>query len=111
MRAKIDTIVIIYADNRALDNFYGNFPGAHGLSEVVDRDGRPLPAYTRQVDRNGSILPSLPPTWGGVTAPGITPGVTEAQSAGLPNAPFSLEPAYAAPSNVTPSPSTTTGDF
>ena len=111
LRAKIDTIVVIYAENRAFDNLYGNFPGAHGLSEVVDRDGRPLPAYIPQVDRNGSILPSLPPTWGGVTAPGITPVVTEAQSAGLPNAPFSIEHAFAAQSHVTLSTSTVTRDL
>jgi len=111
LRAKIDTIVVIYAENRAFDNLYGNFPGAHGLSEVVARDGRPLPAYIPQVDRNGSVLPSLPPTWGGVTAPGITPVVTEAQSAGLPNAPFSIEHAFAAQSNITLSTSTVTRDL
>src|SRR6266403_3905143 len=111
LRAKIDTIVVIYAENRAFDNLYGNFPGAHGLSEVVARDGRPLPAYIPQVDRNGSVLPNLPPTWGGVTAPCITPVVTEAQSAGLPNAPFSIEHAFAAQSNVTLSTSTVTRDL
>jgi len=111
LRAKIDTIVVIYAENRAFDNLYGNFPGARGLSEAMDRDGRPLPAYIPQVDRNGSILPSLPSTWGGVTAPGITPVVTEAQSAGLPNAPFSIEHAFAAQSNVTLSTSTVTRDL
>jgi len=111
LRAKIDTIVVIYAENRAFDNLYGNFPGARGLSEVVDGDGRPLPAYIPQADRNGSILPSLPPTWGGVTAPGITPVVTEAQSAGLPNAPFSIEHAFAEQSSVTLSTSTVTRDL
>jgi acid phosphatase len=111
LRSKIDTIVIIYAENRAFDNLYGNFPGAHGLSEIVDRDGRPLPAYIPQIDRNGSVLPALPPTWGGVTAPGITPVVTEAQSTGLSNAPFSIERAFTAQSNVTLSTSTVTRDL
>ena len=111
LRAKIDTIVIIYAENRAFDNLYGNFPGEHGLSEVVDRDGRPLPAYIPQIDRDGSVLPALPPTWGGVTASGIRPVVTEAQSAGLPNAPFSIERAFTAQSNVTLSTSTVTRDL
>ena len=100
LRSRIDTIVVIYAENRAFDNLYGNFPGAHGLSEVVDRDGRPLPAYVPQVDRNGSVLATLPRTWGGVTAAGVTPVVTEAQSAGLPNAPFSIERAFTPQSNV-----------
>ncbi len=53
LRAKVDTIVVIYAENRAFDNLYGNFPGARGLGEVVDRGGRPLPAYVRQIDRDG----------------------------------------------------------
>jgi len=63
LRNDIDTIVVIYAENRAFDNLYGNFPGARGLREVIDRDGRPLPAYHPQVDRNGSVLPVLPPSW------------------------------------------------
>src|ERR1700748_2193624 len=73
LRNDIDNIVVIYAENRAFDNLYGNFPGARGLSEVMDRDGRPLPAYHPQRDRDGSVLPVLPPTWGGVTAPRVTP--------------------------------------
>src|ERR1700731_4275873 len=64
LRSKIDTIVIIYAENRAFDNLSGNFPGARGFSEVGAHDGRPLPAYLPQVDRDGSPLPILPPTWG-----------------------------------------------
>ena len=111
LRAKIDTIVVIYAENRAFDNLYGNFPGARGLSEVVGSDGRPLPAYLPQIDRDGSVLPALPPTWGGVTAPGVEPVVTEAQSAGLPNAPFSIEHAFTSQSNATLSTSTITRDL
>ena len=74
LRAKVSTIVVIYAENRAFDNLYGNFPGAAGLGEVIDRDGRPLPAYVAQRDRDGTVLAVLPPTWGGVTAPGLHPG-------------------------------------
>jgi acid phosphatase len=111
LRNDIDTIVVIYAENRAFDNLYGNFPGARGLSEVIDRDGRPLPAYHPQVDRNGSVLPLLPPSWGGVTAPGVTPVVTQQQSAGLPNAPYSIEHAFTAQSGATLSTSTVTRDL
>src|SRR3979409_2466923 len=68
LRSKIDTIVVIYAENRAFDNLYGRFPGAHGLSEVVDQDGRPRSTSMPQTDRDGSVLPTLPPTWGGVPA-------------------------------------------
>lgn len=111
LRAKIDTVVVIYAENRAFDNLYGNFPGAHGLGDIVDRDGRPLPAYVPQIDRDGSVLAALPPTWGGVTASGIKPVVTETQSASLPNAPFSIEHAFTAQSDVTLSTSTVTRDL
>ena len=111
LRSKVDTIVVIYAENRAFDNLYGNFPGAHGLSEVMDRDGRPRAAYVPQTDRDGSVLPVLPPTWGGVTAAGVEPVVTQSQSAGLPNAPFSIEHAFEAQSGVTLSTSTVTRDL
>jgi acid phosphatase len=111
LKSKVETIVVIYAENRAFDNLYGNFPGARGLNEVVDREGRPLSAYVPQVDRNGSVLATLPPTWGGVTASGARPVVTEAQSLGLANAPFSIEHAFTAQSNVTLSTATVTRDL
>jgi acid phosphatase len=103
--------VVIYAENRAFDNLYGNFPGARGLAEIVDKDGRPLPAYVPQADRDGSVLPILPPTWGGVTAPGVRPVVTAAMSAGLPNAPFSIEHAFTPQANATLSIATVTRDL
>jgi acid phosphatase len=103
--------VVIYAENRAFDNLYGNFPGARGLSELIDKDGRPLPAYAPQLDRDGTVLPTLPPTWGGVTARGYTPVVTQAESAGLPNAPFSIEHAFTPESGVTLSTSVVTRDL
>ncbi|RVA21776.1 acid phosphatase, partial [Mesorhizobium sp. M7D.F.Ca.US.004.03.1.1] len=43
----IDTVVVIYAENRSFDNLYGGFPGANGLANVsadqarqLDRDGK-----------------------------------------------------------------------
>ncbi len=111
LRTEITTIVVIYAENRAFDNLYGNFPGAVGLSDVVDAAGHPLPAFVPQVDRNGSILPSLPPAWGGVTASGYTPVITQAQSAGLPNAPFAIERAFSGQSGVTLTSSVVTRDL
>ncbi|MDB6086814.1 MAG: acid phosphatase [Gammaproteobacteria bacterium] len=111
LRDKVNTIVVIYAENRAFDNLYGNFPGAHGLNDVVDASGRPVAAYIPQLDRDGSLLPSLPPTWGGVTAPGYEPVVTQAQSAGLPNAPFSIERAFTAQSGVALTTSVVTRDL
>jgi acid phosphatase len=111
LQSKIDTIVVIYAENRAFDNLFGTFPGAHGLAEVVDGAGHPLPAYAPQVDRDGSVLSVLPPTWGGVTASGTEPVVTQAESTGLPNAPFSIERAFTAQSHVTLSTSSVTRDL
>ena len=111
LREKVKTIVVIYAENRAFDSLYGNFPGANGLSGVVDAAGRPLAAYLPQLDRDGTPLSKLPQTWGGVTAPGYKPVVTQAQSAGLPNAPFSIETAFTAQSKATLSVSTVTRDL
>jgi len=111
LRAQVQTIVVIYAENRAFDNLYGNFPGAAGLSDVLDPDGHPLPAYQPQRDRDGSVLPRLPQTWGGVTAAGYRPVVTQAESAGLPNAPFSIEQAFSAQSGVMLGPDVVTRDL
>jgi acid phosphatase len=111
LRNEVETIVVIYAENRAFDNLYGNFPGARNLSEVIDRDGKPLPAYLPQVDRDGRVLTVLPPAWGGVTAPGIKPVVTQQQSVGLPNAPFSIENGFTAQSRATLSIDTITHDL
>jgi acid phosphatase len=94
LHEKVRNIVVIYAENRAFDNLYGSFPGAHGLREVVDEHGQPRSAYIPQKDRDGTVLATLPQTWGGVTAAGVTPVVTQAASGGLPNAPFSVESAF-----------------
>jgi acid phosphatase len=80
----IDTVVVIYAENRSFDNLYGAFPGANGLQEVT-------PASSAQVDRDGSGLKELPPIWKGLTAPGVIPPVTEAQTEHLPNQAFAID--------------------
>ena len=65
-----------------------------------------------QKDRDGvSILASLPQTWGGVTAAGISPVVTQAQSAGLANRPFQVETAFTASAGATLSTATVTRDL
>ena len=111
LRSRVKPIVVIYAENRAFDNLYGNFPGAGGLRDVVDAAGHPLPAYVPQRDRDGSVLAKLPQTWGGVTAAGYQPVVTQAQSGGLPNAPFSIEHAFTGQSTVTLSTQVVTRDL
>jgi acid phosphatase len=80
----IDNIVVIYAENRSFDNLYGSFPGANGLSGVT-------PAQYRQLDRDGSLLKELPPVWDGLTAKGVVPPVTQAQTEHLPNMPFAID--------------------
>ena len=112
LQSKVQTIVVIYAENRSFDNLYGNFPGANGLSTVVDSTGKPTAAYVPQKDRDGTtVLATLPQTWGGVTAAGVTPVVTQAQSAGLANQPFSVETAFQGTAGVTLSSSTVTRDL
>ncbi|HVZ73393.1 MAG TPA: acid phosphatase, partial [Polyangia bacterium] len=97
LNTAIQNIVIIYAENRTFDNMFGNFPGAHGLSEVVDSTGKATAAYVPQKDRDGTtVLATLPKTWGGVTLAGNPTVVTEAQSDGLANLPFAIETAYVA---------------
>jgi len=80
--SKIRNIVVIYAENRSFDTLYGSFPGANGFEHAK---------VPKQVDRDGSPLQELPPIWGGLTAPGVTPVVTEAQTAHLPNLPFAID--------------------
>jgi phospholipase C len=82
----IDTVVVIYAENRSFDNLYGLFPGANGLQNVT-------PANSTQVDRDGTVLTILPPVWDGLTAKGVTPPVTQAQTEHLPNMPFAIDDA------------------
>jgi len=87
LQAKVQTVVVIYAENHAFDKLYGNFPGANGLSNAT--------GAAKQVDRDGkTTLATLPQTWGGVTAAGQQPVITQAQSAGLANAPFQMETAF-----------------
>ncbi|HEY4133347.1 MAG TPA: acid phosphatase [Gemmatimonadaceae bacterium] len=108
----VKTIVVIYAENRSFDNLYGKFPGANGISTVLGADGKPTSAYVPQKDRDGvTLLPTLPPTWSGVTHGGTKPVVTQAQSAGLPNSPFAIETAFRPSANVTLSTSTITRDL
>jgi acid phosphatase len=112
LQAKVQNIVVIYAENRSFDNLFGNFPGANGLGTVVDASGKPTAAYVAQKDRDGAtILATLPQTWGGVTAAGITPVVTQAQSAGFLNQPFQVETAFQASAAATLTPATVTRDL
>jgi acid phosphatase len=86
--ASIDTVVVIYSENRAFDTLYGLFPGANGIPGV---NPSAVGAIVPQKDFDGSVLPVLPPVWGGAAAGGQAVTLTQAQSAGLPNRPFRID--------------------
>jgi acid phosphatase len=95
LRAAIQNIVVIYAENRSFDGLFGNFPHARGLSEVVDSQGNATDVYVPQKDRDGvTVLSKLPQTWGGATASGNPTVVTQAQTDNMPNLPFSIETGF-----------------
>ena len=75
--AKIDHIVVIYAENRSFDNLYGLFPGANGVANAT-------PAQYTQVDRDGRPFATLPPVWKGKEADPAFPR-------DLPNKPFRID--------------------
>ncbi len=84
----IDTLVVIYAENRAFDTMYGLFPGANGIPGVnPSATGTVAP----QKDFDGAVLPTLPPAWGGLTAAGQPVVLTQAQTTGMPNRMFRID--------------------
>lgn len=81
---QINTVVVVYAENRSFDDLYGTFPGADGLANASK-------ASLVQRDRDGSVMKELPPIWGGLTGKGVEPVINEAQTAHLPNKPFAID--------------------
>ncbi|AZF51168.1 Acid phosphatase [Pseudomonas sp. R4-34-07] len=91
LRDNVKTVVVIYAENRSFNNLFADFPGLE----------KPLSALSvadvQQRDRDGSVLATLPPTWGGVlqVGPQSVDGVTYPSAVqfqeNLPNAPFALK--------------------
>ncbi|WP_321909172.1 acid phosphatase [Paraburkholderia sp. J11-2] len=94
--SSVKNIVVIYAENRSFDNLYGSFPGANGLQNLSAQS-------TQQLDRDGSVLATLPTVWNGLTQTGVTPVVTAAMTENMPNAPFAIDDAkgYNVPLSVT----------
>lgn len=97
LKAKVQTIVFVYAENQSFNKLYGTFPGANGTPGV---NATAVGAYVPQKDRDGTVLPKLPQTWGNVTAAGQLPVVTQAQSDNLANKPFAIESAFGTPLSV-----------
>lgn len=91
LRDNVKTVVVIYAENRSFNNLFGNFPGVE----------KPLaslkPADYQQHDRDGKLLDTLPPAWGGVlqvgpqTVDGVSYPAGGQFQENLPNAPFPLK--------------------
>lgn len=81
---KIQTVVVIFAENRSFDNLYNGFPGADTFAD------KPLSQFAQR-DRDGSVLPELPPIWGGLTGRGMPDPITQAMTAHLPNHPFRVD--------------------
>ncbi|WP_412460904.1 acid phosphatase [Pseudomonas sp. SC11] len=91
LQRQVKTVVVIYAENRSFNNLFADFPGLQKpLSSLA-------PADYRQLDRDGSALPSLPAPWGGVlhvgpqTVDGVTYPTGQAFQDNVPNAPFALK--------------------
>ena len=79
--ARIENIVVIYAENRSFDHLYGLFPGADGLAQATAEQ-------KTQVDHDGKPLPSLPATYDPVRKGQLR---EDLPTRGLPNGPFRID--------------------
>ena len=75
----IETIVVVFLENRSFVNLLPSFPRALGIAQGA-------PEALLQRDRDGSILPHLPAVWksGSRTPDPVYP-------ASMPNAPFAID--------------------
>ncbi len=85
----IETVVVIYAENRSFNNLFAQFLG---LEQPL---AKLAPERATQLDRDGSILPYLPPIWDGLVPAGqvVEHCEFEIGQGDLPafaNAPFAL---------------------
>ena len=74
---QIETIVVIYAENRSFDHLFGMFPGAEGIANATDEQ-------KTQLDHDGTPLPKLPPVYVGDKPSAAFPD-------NLPNGPFRID--------------------
>jgi phospholipase C len=74
--SRIETIVVLYAENRSFDHLYGLFPGANGIANATKEQ------YTQR-DHDASVLPYLR-VWD-------SHGKPDARFPELPNAPFRID--------------------
>ncbi|MCV4340487.1 acid phosphatase [Pseudomonas capsici] len=91
LKQHIKTVVVIYAENRSFNNLFGDFPGVEKPLSALK------PADYQQRDRDGTLLKTLPPAWGGVlqlgpqTVDGVSYPAGVQYQENLPNAPFLLK--------------------
>ncbi|AIC22348.1 MULTISPECIES: acid phosphatase [Pseudomonas] len=91
LRDNVKNVVVIYAENRSFNNLFADFPGLEKPLSALK------PADYQQRDRDGSLLQTLPPVWGGVAQvgpqalDGVTYPVGTQYQEHLPNAPFALK--------------------
>jgi acid phosphatase len=87
----VKTVVVIYAENRSFNNLFAAFPG---LEQPL---AKARPEQLQQKDRDGSPLPHLPQSWGGVlqlgpqTIEGVTYAAGSQYQENLPNVPYALK--------------------
>ena len=97
---KIETIVVIYAENRSFDNLYGMFPCANGIF----KNGNGIPTDFKdfkQVDRDGvTPLANLPSVWN--SSPSTRDNDASVVKR-IPNEPFRIDaPSEAFPGGLMP---------
>lgn len=89
IRANIDTVVVIYAENRSFNNLFAGFPGLESPLSKVPRE------RFLQRDRDGRVLEKLPKIWEGMVPERQVVEHREFKIgpddlSPLPNAPFAL---------------------
>lgn len=89
LREQVQTIVVLYAENRSFNNLFADFPGLQQPLKALD------PAKAVQKDRDGTPLKTLPPIWDGMVPDAQVVNhrsyqIKQEDITGLPNAPFAL---------------------
>jgi acid phosphatase len=90
LRKHVQHVVVIYAENRSFNNLFADFPGLEKPLSSLQ------PHEYQQRDRDGSLLKTLPPIWGGMVpweqvADHRKHVIKESDITGLANAPFTLK--------------------
>ncbi|HEU4375732.1 MAG TPA: alkaline phosphatase family protein, partial [Telluria sp.] len=75
---QIQTVVVLYGENRSFDNLYGSFPGANGIANA-----KPENLVQRELD--GTVMATLPPVWQKAKVP------DPQYPLAMPNGPFQLD--------------------